>query len=132
MPSLISSRFAAIVLLTAAVQPALADRLIERYSARLSAQDHFNSNGERLSSPAAIIRQDRANYHKFGKRDDEDEDDNYFAEASNRALLEKLIARGRTTKSAAHSVVNGTPVIEVQIYRAKGGDDYVDVTVFSD
>ena len=57
---------------------AMADELKETYVARLSAKDHFNSSGGRLDSAAAIIRQDRANFHKFGRRDAEDELDYSF------------------------------------------------------
>src|SRR3984957_18842556 len=46
-----------------------AQQLIGSYVALLSEADHFNSNGQRLTSAAAIIRQDRANYHRYGIRD---------------------------------------------------------------
>jgi hypothetical protein len=39
---------------------AQAQQLIGSYVALLSEADHFNSSGQRLSSAAAIIRQDRA------------------------------------------------------------------------
>ncbi len=55
-----------------------ANELVDSYVARLSAQDHFNSKGVRLESVAAIIRQDRANYHKFNLRDPEDTYDGVF------------------------------------------------------
>jgi len=97
---------------------------LEVYEARLSAQDHFNSNGERLTTAAAIIRQDRANYHKFALRDPEDEGDSFFASAENRARLEALIARGSVTPRAARAILNGTPLIVVTVF-----DDYVDVDV---
>jgi hypothetical protein len=108
--------------------PALADTLIESYSARLSEADHFNSNGQRLTSPAAIIRQDRANFHRFGIRDPEDEGDSFFSNMNNRALMEKLIERGRMTATARNRIVNGTPVISVEVYSGPGGD-YVNITV---
>jgi hypothetical protein len=114
------------LLLTSA--PALADRLIERYVARLGPEDHFNSSGERLSSPALIVRQDRANYHKYGVRDPEDESDSFFQNAGNRELLQEFLDRGRTTPSAYRMIVNGQPLIRVSIYRRRGGD-YVDVDV---
>jgi hypothetical protein len=38
----------------------------------LSEQDHLNSNEQRLTTAAAIIRQDRANFHRFGLRDPAD------------------------------------------------------------
>ena len=34
-----------------------------------SEQDHLNSNEQRLKTAAAITRQDRANFHRFGLRD---------------------------------------------------------------
>ncbi len=109
--------------------PAAADGLIESYQARLSSSDHFNSNGERLTSPAAIIRQDRANFHKFGIRDSEDEGDRFFADKGNRALMERLLERGRTTHEARRAIVNGTPLIRVELWRERG-DDFVTVTVY--
>jgi hypothetical protein len=91
-------------------------RFIESYTARLSARDHFNSNGERLRSAAAIIRQDRANFYVYGLRDSEDEPDSFFSNKGNRARLEGLLENGRTTPDAIQRVVNGTPLIRVDIY----------------
>src|SRR5580698_3701854 len=48
---------------------------VESYTARLSERDHYNSNGQRLRSAAAIVRQDRANFYVYGLRDSEDEPD---------------------------------------------------------
>ena len=59
------------------------------YQARLSEQDHVSSRGVKLTTVAAILRQDRANYHKFNKRDFDDQHDPFFASAGNRGLLEK-------------------------------------------
>src|ERR1700736_6523263 len=89
---------------------------IESYTARLSARDHYNSNGEPLQSAAAIIRQDRANFYVYGLRDSEDEPDSYFSNKANRARLEQLLENGRTTPDAIHRIVNGTPLIRVDIY----------------
>lgn len=111
-----------------ASSPALADRLVESYVARLGPEDHFSSSGGRLTSPALIIRQDRANYHKFGVRDPEDQSDGFFQSANNRELLQEFLDRGRTTPSAYRMIVNGQPLIRVNIYRRRGGD-YVDVDV---
>lgn len=110
--------------------PAQADTLICDYRARLSEQDHFNSRGVRLESAAAIIRQDRFYYHDLGQGDPEDEGDCFFGSKRNREVLEQLINRGRTTNLARNAIVNGTPMIHVQIYRSPGGDDYVNVTVY--
>ena len=91
-------------------------RFVESYTARLSARDHFNSNGARLRDAAAIIRQDRANFYVYGLRDEEDEPDSFFSSKSNRARLEQLLNNGQTTREAVYSVVNGTPLIRVDIY----------------
>jgi hypothetical protein len=76
--------------------PTAACDLRESYIARLGPTDHFNSNGVRLTSAAAIIRQDRANYHQFEKRDPEDEGDRFFASIENRAILERMLENGQS------------------------------------
>ncbi len=107
---------------------AQACELQERYVARLSAMDHFNSKGVRLTSAAAIIRQDRANFHLFGKRDPEDQNDAFFASKDNREALERLLERGRSAPAALREVINGTPIIEVEICRGPSGT-FVNVLV---
>ena len=65
--------------------PALACGVeLDTYTARLGPADQFNSSGTRLRSAAAILRQDRANFHKFNIKDPEDERDDYFSKKSNR------------------------------------------------
>jgi len=100
---------------------------VESYTARLSPRDHYNSNGVRLTSAAAIIRQDRANFYVYGMRDSEDEPDSFFSDKSNRARLEQMLENGRATRDALYKVVNGTPLIRVDIY-ANG----INVTVLSE
>ncbi len=107
--------------LTGAVKSA---ELLEIYHARLSSDDHFNSRGQRLTNAAAIIRQDRANYHKFGIRDRGDTGDEYFSSKSNRAILERMLRNGNASRSTLRRIVNGTPLVTVKIYRR-----YIDVTV---
>jgi len=102
---------------------------VESYVAQLSEEDHFNSNGDRLKSAAAIIRQDRANFHKFNLRDDSDEGDRFFASAENRALLEKMLEQGRSPKAAVNAIINGTPIILVEIFRRGKGEYYVTATL---
>jgi hypothetical protein len=89
---------------------------IESYGARLSVRDHYNSNGQRLLSAAAIIRQDRANYYVYGIRDPEDEADSFFSTKTNRESLERLLENGATTPQAIARVVNGTPLIRTDVY----------------
>ena len=100
---------------------------VESYTARLSERDHYNSNGQRLLSAAAIIRQDRANFYVYGLRDNEDEPDPYFSSKGNRGRLAEMLEHGRATPEAIDRVVNGTPLIRVDIY-ATG----ISVTILSD
>jgi hypothetical protein len=100
---------------------------IEFYAARLSARDHYNSSGQRLLSPAAIIRQDRANFYVFGLRDPEDEPDSFFSNKGNRARLEQMLENGRTTREAYDRIVNGTPLIRVDV-----DSSGITVTILSD
>jgi len=125
--------FALAALFVAASAPAYADSLQDEFVARLSARDHRNSQGERLESAAAIIRQDRANFHKFNRADDEDESDSFFGSVKNRAIMEKMLERGSATPSALRAILNGTPLVHVQIFTdGESGADYVNVTVISD
>ena len=118
-----------LVLFTAAVMaPASAQQLQESYRAQLSERDHFNSNGERLQSAAAIIRQDRANFHRFGIRDPGDQSDVFFTDVNNRAELEALIERGTSEPHAINRIVNGTPMVRIDIFSGPRGP-FVNVTV---
>ena len=72
--------------------PSQAQQLLESYVAELSERDHFNSAGQRLTTAAAIIRQDRANFHRFGLRDPGDEDDKFFADEGNRGALKGCLS----------------------------------------
>lgn len=99
-------------------------QVIDTYRARLSNQDHYNSSGTQLNSAAAIIRQDRANFYLFGKMDPEDESDAFFNDKGNRARLEKMLSRGMLSEDDLDIIVNGRPVIRVDIHQ-----DHVEVTV---
>jgi hypothetical protein len=106
----------------AAIPPQLSGSdLVESYVAFLSEADHFNSQGQRLTSPAAIIRQDRANFHLFGRGDPQDEGDSFFADEGNRQALETMLDRGQATPGVISRIVNGTAMIRVDIYRGLAG-----------
>jgi hypothetical protein len=109
---------AASAVLAAAIGGAQADELLGEYRARISDNDHQASDGYPLDSAAQMVRQDRANWHKFGRGDREDEDDRFFGSTSARARFEKMLNKGSAMSQATRrAIVNGEPVIEVQIYR---------------
>ena len=96
------------------------------YYARLGRADHFNSYGDRLNSVAAIIRQDRFNFHVRGIRQYGDTWDQLFQSKANRARMERMIRNGYISRSARRRIVNGTPLIRVDVY-----SNHVNVKVIS-
>src|SRR6201995_3795509 len=110
---------AAVFGLSLAAVPASAADLIGSYNAFLSRADHYNSNGERLTTAAAIIRQDRANFHKFNVQDPQDESDNYFDSVNNRATLEQMISDGSSEPGVLSRIVNGNVMIHVDIFHSR-------------
>ena len=120
---------AAVLAAASFAAPAAAADLIGSYNAYLSRADHYNSQGQRLTTAAAIIRQDRANFHKFGVQDDGDESDNYFDNVNNRAVLEQMLNDGSSDAGVLSRIVNGNVMIHVDIYRSHHHGDYVVVTL---
>jgi S1-C subfamily serine protease len=108
-----------------------AQQLVASYTALLSDADHFNSSGQRLTTAAAIIRQNRANFHRFGIRSPEDQDDPFFADERNRAALEQMLDRGRADPGVISRIVNGPPVlVRVDIFRSSSGP-FIRVTLLN-
>ena len=115
--------------LVAGPQAALAQQLVARYVAFIGSEDLYNSQGQRLWEPWQVLRQDRANVHRFGISQPGDQGDPFFHSAANRALMEQMVMRGKIDAAAATGIVNGGVSVEVAIYR-QGGTDYVEVTVW--
>ncbi|WP_460930787.1 hypothetical protein [Shinella zoogloeoides] len=107
---------------------ARADELLESYDAYIGQDDLYNSSNERLTQPWQVIRQDRANVHRFGIRQPGDDIDSFFASARNRDLAERMIRSGRIEGSAARRILNGDVRISVEIWRGAGGD-YINISV---
>lgn len=94
-------------------------RIIAEYTARIGPDDHFNSGGERLDTVAAILRQDRANMHRFDLADDEDESDDYFVDPQTRGLFEWLVSRGLVRVDTRRAIINGNPLVRVTVYQRR-------------
>ncbi len=92
------------------------EKSIDSYYARLSKQDHYNSSGALLTKVEGIIQQDRANVYALGHRDHEDNQDMFFSKKENRALIGKLIANSQISDETSYAIINGTPLVFVQIY----------------
>jgi hypothetical protein len=90
--------------------------LIESYVARIGPNDHYSSRGVRLRSVAEILRQDRANLHRFGLGDPEDQYDSYFRSASRRSRIARYYRHGIIEPGLASEILYGNPLIRVEVY----------------
>lgn len=119
----------AAALVVAGSAPAVAQDWIGGYSAYIGEDDLYNSKGARLREPWQILRQDRANFHRFGIRQRGDEGDPFFASADNRAAMEQMVMRGTITREARRLLVQGGATVYVDIYGRNGRGTHVEVTV---
>lgn len=103
--------------------------LLDEYTAYIGPSDLRNSDGVRLTQAWQIIRQDRANYHRYGLRDRGDQGDTFFGTSANRAIMERMVRDGRMSPSAARAVVAGNVWITVRIMGRGSTGQYVEVTV---
>lgn len=72
---------------------AIAQDLIAEYFTSIRAHDRVNSSGMPLNNFCATVQQDRANYHRFGIRDDGDQGDPIFSNKEARArILDTCVA----------------------------------------
>jgi len=111
------------------VPAAFADEIIGSYVAYIGRDDLYNSKGARLNEPWQILRQDRANYHRFGISQPGDEWDPFFDSINNRAIMERMIMNGTITSGARNGLLRGGATVFVRIYGTGSRGKYVKVTV---
>lgn len=109
--------------------PLQAQDLIADYVAYIGPNDLFNSNGQRLTEPWQVLRQDRANYHRFNIWDNGDEWDPVFVRFDNRAQFEQLIRQGRIDPQARRMIMQGGATVYVRVYGRGDRPQYVHVDV---
>jgi len=117
------------VLLTVWAGPVAAQDLIGSYTAVIGTDDLYNSNGARLTEPWQVLRQDRANYHRFGIRQPGDEWDPFFGDIDNRAAMERMILQGRIDPVARRALMQGGATVVVRIYGRGSAGTRVEVSV---
>ncbi|MDF1609537.1 hypothetical protein PZ897_15225 [Hoeflea sp. YIM 152468] len=76
--------------------PVVAEEVIAEYLAWLDVRDTVNSKGVKLKSFGAVLAQDRANFHRFGIRQELDTDDAVFGSRDMREKLPQLYKAGRS------------------------------------
>jgi hypothetical protein len=102
----------------ATAQPAFAQgQPIDGYCAQISDNDKYASDGYPLSDAGSILRQDRANWHRFGTPDADDYGDNTFGSTSARERIPSMFDNGNIEPGLARQIVRGYPYICVDIYR---------------
>ena len=111
------------------VPAAFAEEIIGSYVAYIGRDDLYNSKGARLNEPWQILRQDRANYHRFGISQSGDEWDPFFDSIKNRAIMERMIMNGSMTSGARNGLLQGGATVFVRIYGTGSRGQYVKVTV---
>lgn len=105
--------FAAIAATCLASGASAQDSRIGSYMAYLGPGDLVNSGGARLSDAAAIVAQDRANYHRFGIRHAQDDTDPWFASRGHRMAIPELVVMSQTT---ADVIVRQGAIVAVTVY----------------
>ncbi|WP_111732068.1 hypothetical protein [Roseovarius amoyensis] len=120
---------AALAAVLAGALPAAAQELIGSYTAYIGQADLHNSKGAWLTEPWQVLRQDRANYHRFGVAQNGDEWDPFFGNIDNRAAMERMIMNGRIDPGARRNLLQGGATVFVRIYGSGGVGRYVNVTV---
>lgn len=89
---------------------------VVRYTARLSANDHYHfKTGAKLRYASQVIRQDRLNNHAHNNRDREDQSDSMFGNFRARGQLAKLL-QGRISPADERTITTTTPLVEVSVW----------------
>ncbi|WP_457606707.1 hypothetical protein [Nitratifractor sp.] len=89
---------------------------IGSYTARIGPYDHYSSRGLLLRDAAEILRQDRANYYRFGLRDPEDTGTGYFRSRFRRARIGQMLRRGRVERGILREIRDGNPLLRIDLY----------------
>lgn len=84
------------------------------YNTTISQRDLFASDGLRLSGVGAILQQDRANFHRFNRRDRGDGYDDIFVSADSRALIPRWLHE--VSPGARAAILRGRAYINVRVY----------------
>ena len=94
-------RIASVIVVVSSLlaSPVLAEEVIAEYLTWLDARDTVNSKGVKLRSFGEVLAQDRANYHRFGVRQELDSTDPMFHDKAMRAKLPELYKAGIPVES---------------------------------
>ena len=100
---------------TSVAQP-LADQPLAYYEAYIGVDDLYNSRGVRLSSAQQVLRQDRANVHKFGIWQAGDQLDPIFDTYENRDVMTRVMERNGLDPQVARAIMRGDVMVYVEVW----------------
>ncbi|SHI99442.1 hypothetical protein [Wenxinia saemankumensis] len=116
----------ALAIAAAPAAPAGAQTLLGEYYSLISPTDMVNSSGVPLRDACAVLQQDRANYHRFGRRDPGDGPDPWFAAPAARAVLGTNCRFAPGNEYVGQYIASGrTRAVWVQVYGSGGFPSYV-------
>lgn len=96
------------------------------YMAYLGTDDMRNSSGDTLTDLGAVLQQDRANYHRFGLRDDFDQTDPFFSDPALRGRIPDIWEMDADFSYILDMVAKGEPtLVLVLIYGENGVPDRI-------
>lgn len=95
--------------------PAAAQTLIGGYQAFIGPADLRNSRGAALTQPWQVIRQDRANVHRFGIRQPGDQTDPWFGSGEMRTALEAWTRNSGLDPALGAAIMAGNIVLYVEV-----------------
>lgn len=128
---MLQKRLFSILAVLAALQTshAMGEEVMAEYLTWLDAKDTVNSSGAKLNSFGAVLAQDRANYHRFGIRQELDTSDPIFSDRNMRSKLPQLYQAGRSVeKYIRDDVMSGRGhYVYVRIMGENGRVTHVDV-----
>ena len=88
----------------------------ESYTTVISDNDKVNSKGKPLGSLTGYLIQDRANYHRFGKADSEDNGDTLFTTTAARSGMASMIDAGYFDPHLEDKARQGTVGVTVFVF----------------
>ncbi len=102
---------------------AQAEEIMFSYGTELTLQDAVSSRGTPLEGWCTLLQQDRANWHRFNRRDTYDEPDPYFHSAERRAMMAgKCEVNGNVFADPGAQIRSGNRTFDltVQVYGSGG------------
>lgn len=105
-------------------------KLVGEYKAFLFGPDHTDSSGNKLTEAWQVLREDRANFHARGVKQDADQTDPLFGDPANRDKIEEMVANGNLTDRMARKIVDGNVLVRAQLYERDGEPARLDVILY--